>query len=502
MQPDIEPVFSMAPSVTDIDWSPPDMGVLSEGRRPPPKFPLEAFCPFWRNWLTVSAECASAPVDYVAAGLLVGAASLIGRARSARPWSGWAEPSILWLSIIGAPSSGKTPALQGPLSILRKLEAERGQDYPELLRQFEVEKESAQASKDAWREEVKTAIKKKNPLPEMPETANQPERPQTPRLLVNDATPEALGNILSNEPKGVLSLRDELAGWIGSFDRYSTGSGRQFWLEAYQGNPFIIDRVKNENGPIVVPSLSVSVLGGIQPDRLASAFLKGDDDGLVSRFLNVWPDAIPPNRPSKEANNTEAQTSLRRLMVLQMGSDEYGDLHPVQVPFSDDAATILDEFRQTLFQRTQLASGLLAGHLGKMPGAVCRLALVLTYLDWAASNDPEPQKIHARHVALACHMIEDYFIPMAERAFGDAALPLAERDAATIARRIIGDGLTEINERDIYREWGVVGLNRNRDRVRAAMTVLEDVNWTRAITQNETPGRKRRDHRINPGVFK
>lgn len=330
-------------------------------------------------------------------------------------------------------------------------------------------------------------------------TTGSPAWP-TPSVTASDATPEAMAQLLAGEPKGILLEKDELAGWLGSFNRYSGASARPFWLEAFGGGPYPVDRVKNSADPIIIRHLSVSIVGGVQPDRLATALLAGDDDGLVARFLYLWPDPIPPRRPTGVIDDGPALVALRRLMDLRMATDDHGNQQPDIVLLDDDAGTHLCTFRSQMYAMAQAASGLYAGHLGKMPGVCIRLALVLTYLKWAIDGGPEPNDIGVKSVTMAAHLIEDYFLPMARRAFGDASLPLADRDAAAIARRIVSGQLDKINEREIYREWGIEGLNRNPDRTRKAIQVLEDAGWSMPVQESAAHGRSKGDHAVNPEV--
>src|SRR4029453_7082791 len=71
---------------------------------------------------------------------------------------------------------------------------------------------------------------------------------------------------------------------------------REFWLEAYGGRPYCVDR-KGAKAPLLIPFNGVSVLGGIQPAKLASALLDSPDDGLVARFLWAWPGKVAFPRP-------------------------------------------------------------------------------------------------------------------------------------------------------------------------------------------------------------
>jgi hypothetical protein len=60
--------------------------------------------------------------------------------------------------------------------------------------------------------------------------------------MIGDTTPEALATLLRHIPKGLLLHRDELAGWLASFGRYTFGGGEQeFWIEAYGGRAYTVD---------------------------------------------------------------------------------------------------------------------------------------------------------------------------------------------------------------------------------------------------------------------
>jgi hypothetical protein len=97
-------------------------------------------------------------------------------------------------------------------------------------------------------------------------------------------TTERLGALAAGLPRGLLLYRDELSGWIGDFDRYSSGgSDRAFAIELYGGRSHVIDRVKLPD-PIRIPHLSVGVLGGMQPEKLVAIY-KTPDDGFTSRIL-------------------------------------------------------------------------------------------------------------------------------------------------------------------------------------------------------------------------
>ena len=54
-----------------------------------------------------------------------------------------------------------------------------------------------------------------------------------------------------------------------NLSRYSNGgTDRPFWLEAYNGGPYQVDRQKYPV-PLFIPHLTLPAFGTIQPDRLA-----------------------------------------------------------------------------------------------------------------------------------------------------------------------------------------------------------------------------------------
>jgi hypothetical protein len=118
------------------------------------------------------------------------------------------------------------------------------------------------------------------------------------RYVVNDATYEALGVILADNPNGTLAFRDELVSLLKYLDREEQVSARGFFLTARNGTSgYTFDRIIRGNTHIEAACLSL--LGSTQPGRLAEymrAAISGGagDDGMVQRFsLLVWPDQSP-----------------------------------------------------------------------------------------------------------------------------------------------------------------------------------------------------------------
>lgn len=481
-------------------WPAPDKSILDAGRRPPVPMPAGLFGDAW-SMLQDFAAGSSTPVDYSAVSFLGCCASLIGGKRKVRPFNtaSWSEPCILWFGAVGDPSSRKSPSLDAITDPMRAIEQDHAGSHKENLHAYEGAKEWAKASRAEWEKEVKVAVKEGREPPFMPEQAAEPEKPGRRRPIVMDATPEALGAILASNPMGTLHFRDELAGWLTSFDRYAEG-GRAFWLEAYGGRPFVIDR-KNLSGPLSIPFNGVSVLGGIQPAKLADALLNGPDDGLVARFLWAWPEKQGFARPTTPADPTKLERIYRRLDSLGWAVDPDGKAAPVVLPLTAQAADLFEAWAKENAELDSDASALFKSFVGKMDGAVLRLSLVAELVDWAINGGSERREVSARSVAAAAEWVEDYAKPMALRVYGDAALPRSERNAAVLARYILKMGMKTINKRELKRSPHKSALPdmRKAEALDAAIEHLVDGGWLMAIETN-TGGRPAGTYSVNPAV--
>jgi hypothetical protein len=370
--------------------------------------------------------------------------------------------------------------------------------FAEKHREWEGANMAAKAAREKWEKAVRAAVQNDDPPPEMPASAVAPEAPTLPRIRISDATQEAIGHLCAANPRGLLFFRDELTGWIGNFDRYGgNGGDRAFWLEAYDGKARVIDRVKFEGKPIIIPRLTVGILGGIQPDRLSSAILEGEDDGLAARFQWVWPDPIPPRRPTRSGDADFAKSAISRLLQLNMSANAEGELGPVIVRLEEKAVSLFHEWRLVHYKQRESVGGGIASSYAKAPGQLLRLSLVLEFLWWAASPDSsEPSYVSAKAIGAAAHLIETYFKPMAMRVYGDASLPKGDRLASVLAKWIIRERPQVVNAREVRRSARLPGLRVSGDVV-LALTSLVEGGWLRKASQSGS-GRPRSDFEVNP----
>ena len=432
-----------------------DLSILNRNHLPAPPLDLAIFGS-WAEWIAATAECKNAPIDYVAWSLVGGAAGLLGATRWVSPWEGWSEPCVLWIALLGDPSANKSPALDPIRDAIVTIESDAGRQYDEDER---------------------------NKI----------------RLIINDATVEAAASVSADNLRGVLLLKDELAAWLGNLDKYGDGDAA-FYLAAYGARPHTIDRKKLDK-PIRIPSLAISILGAIQPEPFSTLLLTRDDDGLQARILAIWPDPVPPKRPSTIPDHQRVVRAFRRLHSCDFRAID-GKTTPITLVLEPCAADEFHEWREVHHEQSQSTAGLLASSFGKMPGLVLRIALVLEYLEWAnaegRTSDPAQVTLPTLRRALA--LVEGYLKPMLERAIGDAARPPAERHAAILARALLARGLPpRINAREIRRDWRLPGL-RTPAQVDAAIHVLIEAGWLSPAETDGVAGRPSKTYRVNPRI--
>jgi hypothetical protein len=192
-------------------------------------------------------------------------------------------------------------------------------------------------------------------------------------------------------------VHDELAGWIGSFERYGAGvASRGFFLQSWNGGEHLKDRVgKGKDDPdaeICVDNLALCILGGIQPDRLLEISKQGSltSDGLLQRALPCLLQAA--KRGDEYHPVAEAEAEYNKLIKSIYAAP------PETYRFNQDALEVRDRVNDYLFKLAQVDgfSPALIGAIGKLRGYFARICLVLE-----VARQHEPRRPAGEPVAKA-----------------------------------------------------------------------------------------------------
>lgn len=207
--------------------------------------------------------------------------------------------------------------------------------------------------------------------------------------------------------------------------------------------------------------------------------------------------AIEPDEPRRRRHFVQDATpeSLGEILEGKPGA--------VLVPLDPDAADVFDSCCRLYGDQEQEVGGLLKSFIGKLRGLTLRLALASELARWSWEGGSEPKSISRSTLEAAADFVADYAIPMAERVYGDAALPPVERNAATLARHIKRHKLASINTRNLQRKDRLPGLAESAD-IDPAIEALVDAGWLRAEPRRSgaTTGRPSRDYSVNPAVWR
>jgi len=98
---------------------------------------------------------------------------------------------------------------------------------------------------------------------------------------------------MAKNPWGVILLRDELAGWLKGLNQYKgKGSDEQFYLSAWSGEYYVVDRVDRDD-PLTIPHAYLAVAGGTQPKILEKLLTdQRHEEGFASRLLICYPPEV------------------------------------------------------------------------------------------------------------------------------------------------------------------------------------------------------------------
>jgi len=454
-------------------------------------------------WVADISDRMQCPPDYVGVAAMTALGSLIGRKFGVRPQrqTDWTEVPNIWALVVGRPGAMKSPALAEAMKPLNRLDAQARETNDTAAKAYELEVEMFKLAKEGATKEARAALKKGVSFEASKLAVDEPQEPSPRRYVVNDCSYESLGEILADNPNGVLAFRDELVSLLKTLDREDNAAARGFYLSAWNGaGGYTFDRIIR--GKTHIEGACLSLLGSTQPGRLAEYIRRASsgagDDGLIQRFgLMVWPDQNPEwknvDRYPDSAARTAAFEAFQRLDELDADSigcerDAFDALPFLR--FDDAAQGHFEEWRASLEARLRADDmpPALESHLAKYRKLVPSLALICHAAD--AGQGPIGEISLTRALAFA-----EYLETHVRRAYGAANQAEVAAAKAILGKIKRGELVDGFSARDIYRrEWANLS---DREQVQAGLDLLVDHDW---LAQQATPtaGRTRTAYLVNP----
>lgn len=456
------------------------------GVQQPPELPIDVLPECLQRYVADQADLTGCDPGIIGLGALVAAAACITdgiRLQPKRHDPTWTESARLWVAFVGDPSTKKSPAISKAVRHVKRIDhgmaADNARAIAEHKRQHSDWKEAKKADRNM-------------PTPE-------PKTPAMQRILVEDITVEALTEVLKDNPRGVLTLKDELTGWFAGMDAYKGGSkgasmDRAHWLEAYNGGRRTIDRVTR--GAVVVPNWSTCIVGGIQPDMIRRVANAMGNDGLLQRFM------VFCARPARlDADHAPDMNSMR----------DFGALfdHLVKLQASETHVLLTEAAHQSRERVARYAKRLidaidhahLQAWLGKWDGLYGRLLLLYHVLEcYENSQHPVNVEVGGETAAMVERLMCAVLLPHAIH-FYTEVVDANDRQQyiRQLARLILGKKITRISKRDIAVMWKA-SRKLEQWEIRSIIEALATMGWLEPDSKGLDTDGKPRAWFVNPAV--
>lgn len=474
----------------EIETKTPAVSVLRPGLIPEPL----------RPWLADVSHRMQTPPDFAAISAIVITGSTIGAGCAIRPkrLDDWEVIPNVWGACIGRPSVVlKSPSMKEPMQLLERLQAEYNKRYEQEKAGAEFDELAIKAMVDDVKDKLSKAAKGKgkdgvfNPDDiaklkgdYMELTQNATPKPKKRLFKTNEISIQSMTVLQNQNPRGILVFRDELTGLLVKWDREDGADERAYFLEGWNGNGSYTD-FKIGRGLTDAASICISLLGGIQPDKLKRYLyqaMKGNNDGLMQRLqLAVWPDE-PESWQLVDTipNKSDKQKAYDILQALaEMNFTRYG---AIKGEYDDRPYFRFDDAGQAVFNQwlTELQTvklqreenPLMVEHFGKFRSLMPSLALIFHLIDIADGKASGPVTERAALLAVEwCAYLESHarrIYAMAESPEHEAAVRLADK----IKAKCLPSPFTC---KAVY-DKGWHGL-KDRQEVEAACNILIDENW-------------------------
>ena len=384
-----------------------------------PPFPVEALPAWLAAFVRAEATATQTPPDLAALLAMAALAAVSAGRVEVEARVGWREPLNIFTAV-GLPPGARKSAVfahvTAPLTAFERAEAIRLTPLiVEAMTTRKIAEKAAEQAKaiaskakdDERDAAVATAVN-------AAQYAESIDIPPAPRLLADDATPEALAGLLAEH--GRIALMSAEGGTFdimaGRYGRDGAGPNLDVYLKGHAGDSIRVDRRGRPPEHIERPALTVGL--AIQPDvlRMIADRPGFRGRGLLARFWYALPVNTVGRRqvaapPVSEAVADAYATNLQILARSLAGSDdpvilvlegEFGS-----ILFNRQAGGLLLAFEEELEPRLDPETGDLA-HIadwaGKLAGAAVRIAGLLHLAEHVRGGWTRPISAHTMRSAL------------------------------------------------------------------------------------------------------
>ncbi|MGP1549308.1 MAG: DUF3987 domain-containing protein [Prevotella fusca] len=362
-------------------------------------FPLEVFPQKIQNIILTYLRHEGFNSDFLCGSFFTVFAAAMGNLYEAHFTTTMRVSPIIYVVLIGPPSSGKTPPLREAEKPLQNADRVSDLEYHRLMQEYNS---------------LINMSKNERMAQGLPEN---PDKPIHKELLVIDSTIEKLFGIISENPHGILMFVNELNKLVSNLNRYGKGSDEAYWIEFFDGNQVKYERKSSEDYVNIFRPY-VSVVGGTQPGLLAKLF-GGDKEasGFTSHFLKIFPDitSMPKwgREPMPVGVEKEWAAIISEVLYTHCEYDANGEIIPQVLHFSQNAMNVLFKWEEHICSEWENTDGYMQGVCGKLKTYIVRFCLIIHVMRLVCGETTD-NTINEDSAKSAC-LLADYFLGMDKR---------------------------------------------------------------------------------------
>ena len=393
----------------DNEW--PSLIPLEHRKKPP--FPIEALPERVQKFASALADSCQVPIDLPGCLILAVGAATIAKRLKIKLGHDWTEPANLYIAVALPPANRKSGIFKEIVRPLVEIEKDE-------IRRVAPQIKAAEQDKKIWEAKLKKAEKivinasleeEKDAAEEFTRIKEQePKIPKVQRLLADDATPEKLITIISeneHERIAIMSAEGGVFDMMGG--KYSnSGPNLDVYLKAHPGDSIRVDRHNRAPDFVDEPALTIGIT--IQPDVINGLIEKPGfrGRGLLGRFLYSIPESFIGHRQIDMPGvlPVTRMNYLNTIKRLYKAAHELPSYHAVNL--NNDAKKVFRQFQKEV--EASLAPGCdlysIPDWGGKLSGAVARIALILHALKYPEAPEKNDIDLETMNNAIS---LGDYF---------------------------------------------------------------------------------------------
>lgn len=285
------------------------------------------------------------------------------------------------------------------------------------------------------------------------------------KVVVTDATPEALVQQImwqGERKKGMLLVRDEFAGFVGSIDQYKSGGkgdGSQQFLELFDGGG--MDKLLKTTDSIEFHKSHLSLHCGGQV-RLIEDYMKSKDpQGFFSRFMMV-PMPTDVVIESSLEDDPQREKEVQDAIVVLQGIARQMYSSPIRtLRFDKEARSQIGRYHTEQKRLVNKSHDAISGLHGKSVAKAIRVAGILHHLDAACddkkqASDPVSLDVLTRAIALVEHCNQW----MGSLVAGMGEDKIVDKVLTAIKKKSEKNGGQPVSYREIFLGWSTKTRNQ------------------------------------------